>query len=112
MSLATFLDTSASLVRGVAAKGAIAGTAWNYSGTATTFSCALWPRSSDLARMFARDAIVGDWVIATDTDLGVKAQDRIQIGTAYYRVLGFQTFANSGVSSETLYLISCSRMTV
>ena len=72
---------------------------------------ALWSAGSTLVKDFFRGDIVGDFVIATDTDLSARSKDRFLDGSVYYRVNAWQKFSNAAVSSESLFLYDCSRRT-
>lgn len=112
MSLATFLNTSATLQRNTPTKDAVGGSVASWS-TVTTFSCARWNTDDRLVRLFAQDMIKGTHVFATDSDLGVKPTDRVLIGSTYYRVEGSTSFQNASIlGGATLYLISATDLTL
>lgn len=105
MSFAAFLTTAATLQR--APNGPDGGGA-PLTGTFTnvaSLSCALWPAASATAVVFQKFTIRGSHVIALATNPGALPGDRVLIGTAKYRVLGLQSFANPLATAETVFLI-------
>ena len=105
MSLASFLNTAATLQR--APNGPDAGGA-PLTGTYTnvaSLSCALWPAASSTALAFQKYQINGTHVIAVASDPGALPGDRVLIGSTKYRVLGLLSFSNSLISAETPFLI-------
>lgn len=110
--LAALLDKTGTLQVPTPATDAAGGTTRTWANSGSAFACALWPRSSALAKSFARNDILGTHVIATAASIGAKANNRISLGGVYYLVNGVEPFSNAGVTGETLYLYDVTLRTV
>jgi hypothetical protein len=106
------LDKTFDHQRSVSASDGSLGTTRTWSTQNASVPCAIWTATSALAQdMYG--GIAGDFLIATNSDIGVKAQDRFYDGSAYYyRVNGFKLFGNAAITSESLLLIDVTRRTV
>jgi hypothetical protein len=109
--LSSLLDRTGDHLRATSTDDGALGTDRTWATQAAGFPCAVWPAGSAEARTFYSRDLIGDHLIATDRDLGVKAKDRILVSGVYYLVNGFQSFANAAVSAETCYLVDASKRT-
>lgn len=105
------LDKTATLERSTSTQDAGGGQldeTWATVSAGENARCAIWPTSSRQAEMLLRRDIVSDVVIVFDTDVGAKANDRINHGGTYYLVNGYgPAWSNRAVTTKTLFPAWC-----
>jgi hypothetical protein len=95
LSILSLLTQSADFQRSTFTKDAVGGqsTSWATRTGLGTVACRLVPASHRTTLEFQRDDARVVYELHTATDVTATTQDRVLIGSSYYRVLGYKPSA-------------------
>lgn len=113
MSLSAALDKTLTHRAAVTTKDGFAGDTYTFpSVTNADVPCAVWEPASTTTRDLKRDDRLNTVSIVTAQNLGAVSGDQFTISSINYIVDGIQVFSNAAVTSEVLYLHTCTKRTV
>jgi hypothetical protein len=105
------MDTTATHERNVPTTDANGGPVANWTTVLASFKCSIWPLDTAVATDYAQRQIAVSHAICTDTDLGAKPADRINVAGVYYIVKGLEPYSNTRLLGRPLYVMHCDRRT-
>lgn len=111
MSLAAFMGFTGTITRPTSSQQSIGTNAPTFTTIYSNVPFCIEPAASSINMIFDRPDLVGTHILTTNMAIALKANDRIQIGSDYYIVSGFNQF-QVPFSGEVVYQVDATKRTV